>query len=336
LDGLPLYVRISSRFDELWFVEEREYGTIVSDAAPDPIAECIAKGWRSFVVPTAQSERGVLWKTPHGTWTRGALVLLHGGGAHHGHWCATSGTGNAQSVQAMNELSEQAVANGYAVFAVDSGEDLFSDALGFSCGKRFDFTSPADTNVELPFFAALFKDIIPSLRPAGSSPMVFLSGHSNGGYLAIRLASFFNDSITAFAPVAAGDPYGTTTLCEPLADSRPNAPGAYIDNETWMEISADDACFSLDYPNEAPWDGTYTVTRPPFRMFHHQKDPVVDQTCFDKATLLLQDNGYPMPYTPFVATGVYPEDIEPDPDANHFWQREYNAPLLDFFSGMGP
>jgi hypothetical protein len=328
LNGDLLYVRVWSRFDDLWFFEDREFNTVLSEELPDPVAECLAKGWHSHALPSAHGDQSVLWKAPLGPWTKGALVVLHGGGGHNAQWCATSGTGNALTAQAMNDFSEQAIREGFAVFAVDSGDGSFSDALGFQCGKRFDFTNPAEENLDLALFKLLFESAIPSVRPSGSATDLFVTGLSNGGYMAIRLATRFNEMITAFAPVAAGDPYGTTLWCEQKDGLRENAPGVSLDNETSMEISLPDACLSAGYPNETLWDGSDSLARPPFRAFRHQADPVVDTSCSEKAELLLEDNGY-AGLPPYIVTREHP-----DPDSNHYWQEEYNLPLLDFFSGV--
>ena len=82
----------------------------------------------------------------------------------------------------------------------------------------------------------LLARVIPARRPTGSRAEVFVTGHSSGGYMTVRLASHFADRISAFAPVGSGDPYGWYRDCTRRAGDRANVSGAGFDAETRRQI----------------------------------------------------------------------------------------------------
>jgi hypothetical protein len=92
---------------------------------------------------------------------------------------------------------------------------------------------------------------------------IFLTGISNGGYMTILAATHFDGLITAFAPVAAGDPYGTRfdTSTRPK-NERKCAPGVFRDRESSATIPTAGACSAFATPNELPWQSQNPAQKP--------------------------------------------------------------------------
>jgi hypothetical protein len=143
--------------------------------------------------------------------------------------------------------------------------------------------------------------------------------------MAVRVASRLPELITAFAPVASGDPYGWFRDCTRRPGDRPNVAGAGFDNETRRQIIEPGACDAAAYPHEKPWDDAPGATKPAFRQFHHAQDGINDRSCVAKVRSQLLSRGYPEE-TPFMLDGG-PRSIEA-----HAWLDEYSAPLLAFFA----
>ena len=288
---------------------------------------CLDAGWARELVTVDGRARQVWWRAPVGPWTQGAILVLHGGGGRASDFCH-----GGPLVQPQVEFSALAHARGFAVFALDSTDGVVTDAQGRTCGKRFDFSVLPRANVDLPFIEHVGQQVVPALRPAGSRPERFLTGLSTGGYMTIRAASTFDDWVTAFAPVSAGDPYGTDTLCDPTLSPRDSAVGILVDRETRLEITNDGACTSPDggFPNESPWSSTQPSVKPAFRQFHHASDGIVDLTCMWKANATLLANGY-RGSAPALVPAVASESA-----LLHLWLRVYNQPLVDFFDAFTP
>ncbi len=283
--------------------------------------ECLKAGWKKVNVTVAGKERQVLWKGPTGPWKSGAIIALHGGGGSYTNW----GYG-LRVCRPMIEFSELAITKGFAIISLDSGRDLFKDKAGNPGGKRFDcIPELGRKNVDLPFIKTVIEKIIPELRPPGSDQHIFMTGISNGGFMTILAATSFDDKITAFAPVSAGDPYGTHLLADPGLTIRSNAPGLFYDNETGKQISEDNAAKSDTYPHETEWYTANPKKKPVFKQFHHQGDSAVDISCMKKAGNLLVQHGY-------IDGGAYiVKNTGWKRLWKHFWLREYNQPLLEFF-----
>ena len=194
-------------------------------------SQCLAAGWQRLVIDAAGQQRAVLWKAPAAGWSRGALVVLHGGGGQHANFCVA----NASVIAAQVRFTDAALAQGFAVFLPDSS-DRVTDTEGRLCGKVWDDEVRARANLDLPQFEQLLGSAIPGLRPAGARSEVFLVGHSSGGYMTVRAATRLADRVTAFASVAGGDPYGWFRDCTPRAGDRVNVFGAGFDNETRRQI----------------------------------------------------------------------------------------------------
>lgn len=280
--------------------------------------QCQSAGWAREVVASAGLQRLVLWKAP-AAWTRGALVVMHGGGGSHTNFCVA----NVDSIAAQVRFTDMALAQGFAVFLLDSSDQV-SDTVGRLCGKVWDDEVRDRANLDLPFIEDLLRRVIPAKRPTGSRTEVFLTGHSSGGYMAVRAASRFPEWVTAFAPVSGGDPYGWFRDCTRRPGDRVNVAGAGFDNETRRQIIEPGACEASSHPNEKTWDGSSSGPKPAFRQFHHAQDGINDRSCVAKVGAQLLAREYPGE-TPFMLDGGFRTV-----DA-HAWLDEYSAPLLAFF-----
>lgn len=289
-------------------------------------AACVDGGWAHASLTIGGLERSLLWRGPPAQWTQGAIIVLHGGGGRASDFCS-----GGPLVQPQIAFASQAIARGFAVFVLDSTDGLVTDAQGRPCGKRFDFSVLLRANLDLPFIDHVGQQFIPSVRPAGSAQQRFLTGLSTGGYMTIRAATALDAWVTAFAPVSAGDPYGTDTICDPALSPRDSAVGILVDRETRLEITEDGACASdAGMPNESTWDTTHPAQRPGFRQFHHASDGIVDLSCMQKANAQLLAHGYP---------GAAPALVPPAAAKSpllHLWLNVYNQPLLDAFDSYTP
>lgn len=295
-----------------------------SDAAPAPTtqeAQCNASGWTREVVGASGLQRLVLWKAPS-TWTKGAIVVMHGGGGSHTNFCAA----NVPLIAPQVRFTEMALARGFAVFLLDSSDQV-RDANGRLCGKVWDDEVRDRANLDIPFIEDVLRRLVPGRRPAGSRTETFLAGHSSGGYMAVRAGSQLAALVTAMAPVASGDPYGWFRDCSPRPGDRPNVFGAGFDNETRLQIVEPGACVASSYPNEKPWAGASDARKPGFRLFHHDQDGINDRSCVEKVRAQLLARGYPET-APFTLSG-------PTRRADlHYWLDDYNAPILDYFESQ--
>ena len=291
----------------------------VVDAATQE-RQCIEKGWKRHVMPINGAPRELLWKLPTGAWDKGAIIVLHGGGGRHFHWCGA----NAAIGQPQVKFTQQALAQGFAVFLLDSS-DRVTDREGRSCGKIWDDEVRDRPNLDLPFIGSVMREIIPRLRPPDSKHAVFITGLSSGGYMAVRAGTHFDDIVTAFAPVSSGDPYGWHRVCEAGTTLRRKVHGKAFDNETGRQITEPGACLAERYPNERSWDSAKPAQKPAFRVFRHQEDGIHDQSCSAKISGLLLRKGY-RGEPDFVLQGGRRSL------AHHLWLEDYNRPILEFFA----
>lgn len=282
--------------------------------------QCVQAGWQRETVASGGLSRPLFWKAPTGPWTRGALLVMHGGGGSYTNFCVA----NVELIAPQVRFTQMALERGFAVFLLDS-TDQVTDTAGRLCGKVWDDEVRNRDNLDLPYLEAVLRNLLPARRPSGSRSDVFVTGHSSGGYMAVRAASRLGDAITAIAPVSSGDPYGWFRDCTPRAGDRPNVFGAGFDNETRRQIIEPDACSSGAYPGEKPWDSPPGGARPVFRVFHHAQDGINDRSCVEKVRTQLQARGYPesAPFT--LDGGSRSADV-------HYWLDAYNAPLLDWLA----
>lgn len=298
-------------------------GVAPAESTVNTLAQsCLRQGWQQVNLRVDGLERRVLWKGPPEGWDNGVILVLHGGGGQADHLCA-----GGMLVQPQIRFAKLALERGFAVFALDATTDQVTDAAGRACGKRFDFSVLDRRNLDLRYVETIITETVPAKRPKGSNPAVFITGLSTGGYMTTRVAGELGDSITAFAPVSAGDPYGTDTICDTSLSARTAAKGILVDRQTGKEIVDDAACVSSVTTREATWLGS-TGRRPPFKQFHHEADGIVDISCMRKATVMLERNGFPAS-EPYVIPRRGRKDF-----FKHLWLDDYNAPLLDFFASQ--
>lgn len=285
--------------------------------------QCARQGWQSVVLDVGGLERRILWKSPDGPWTKGAVLVLHGGGGHHFQFCVA----NALVVKPQVQFTELALKNGFAVFLLESS-DRVTDNEGRLCGKVWDDEVRSRPNLDLPFIETVIRTIIPNAKPSGSRNEIFVTGLSSGGYMTVRASTRFGNLITAFAPISSGDPYGWHRVCEKDTTRHSTVHGAGFDNATGKQIIEPTACRSANYPNEKPWDGTDLSRKPVFRIFHHKYDGINDLSCSEKVATLLRQHGYPeVPAYQVVSNER--RSLE-----NHLWLDDYNRPLLEFFASQ--
>lgn len=283
---------------------------------------CLRAGWHRAELQAAGLPRRVMWQAPSKAWTNGAILVLHGGGGQADHFCA-----GGALVQPQIEFATMALERGFAVFALDATTDKVTDSKGRPCGKRFDFSVVERANIDLPYISMVVTELVAANRPAGSNQAVFLTGLSTGGYMTIRAAAELPDKFTAFAPISAGDPFGTDTICDESLSERKSAKGILVDRETGKEIVTDNACASTSIARENPWPAS-KGRKPPYKQFQNASDGIVDISCMRKATAMLDRNGFPGS-EPFLITA----DGKRDP-FKHLWLRRYNQPLLDFLAAQ--
>ena len=297
-------------------------------AASPPLApqelDCVAKGWNGLSVNVNGSPRMVLWKKPVAAWRRGAILVMHGGGGRHFNWCAAGGN----AVAAQVRFSEMAVARGFAVFLLDSSEQV-RDREGRACDKVWDDEVHNRANIDLPFIEKVIRDAIPALRPEDSANLVFLTGLSAGGYMATRAGTRFPEVVDAVAAVASGDPYGWHRQCVAGLTPRKTVHGVPVDNDTGLRVNEPGACAASRYDNEMPWDGAAYARSPVFRLFHHEFDGAHDSSCAVRLEQQLAARGYPREPTLWVK-GDGQRSFR-----NHLWQDAYSAPVLEFFVRVG-
>lgn len=281
--------------------------------------EALEKGWQRFTMDVEGLERRVLFRSPGQIWKHGAIITLHGGGGTYSNFAANVPVGKP-----MVDFSEMALKEGFAVISPDSTDGLVMGADGRSAGKRWDCLAKDGKNMDLPFIERIILELIPKLRPPGSSKSVFLTGISNGGFMTILGATNLSDKITAFAPVSAGDPYGTYLNCKEGAQ-RTTAPGIFHDAESGKSISETNSGLSQSYPHEKAWPIAKGGAKPPFKQFHHELDSGVDPSCMQKAGRLLRQNGYPDDGC-MLLQGFGKKRL-----IFHLWRPDYNQPMLDFF-----
>ena len=281
---------------------------------------CKERGWKELQVNVDGLQRKLIWRAPEGGWTKGAIIALHGGGGACSNWGATIRIGRGKVA-----FSEQALKRGFAVFALCSTDGLAKDGKGRSIGKRWACTYiPKIKNIDLPFIDKVVDSVIPKLRPQQSSNTIYMTGISNGGFMTILYASHHPRKIRAFAPVACGDPYGTymDMGTHPLFE-RKKAPGVFRDLETNIKVSERGAAYANIYRKEYPWP-TRPAENTPFKQFHHRHDALCDYSLMIKARKQLRAHAFP-DEGPFI--------LREGRRAfrHHFWQYEYNKPMLDFF-----
>jgi hypothetical protein len=295
-----------------------------SSASPLTVSEthCVAQGWKLESFSQASLTRSLLWKGP-AVWTQGVILVLHGGGGAAAHFCHA----NHPLINAQVRFAEKAIAKGFAVVLLESS-DAVTDSAGRLCGKVWDDNVLARPNIDLPYIGHIIRTALAQWRPAGSSTRLFISGLSSGGFMTVRAATHFVSEVTAFAPVAAGDPYGWYRDCTRRPGDRQNVAGAGKDRETHKTIPERGSCEATSYPNEAAWDSAVNANlflkKPKFRLIYHRQDAIVDESCVLKLRRQLLAHQYPEA-EPFVLDNGFRRL------GAHFWQEAYDEEILRFF-----
>ncbi|CAA0102602.1 Uncharacterised protein [Halioglobus japonicus] len=323
VDGTPVYMRLWSLIEGDWYYTDSTYSSVYSDAAPDPVAECIERRWETVSFDVQGEQRDLLYRTPaDGAWTKGAIVVMHGGGGASSDWCVEGGL-----THDMLALTEAAIDAGFAVFSLNSSG--FTDDNGLDCGKRFDALSPPEENRDIAYIEKVLGTTIPGLRPAGSNVKVFMTGISNGGFMTTRASTHFDDSIAAFAPVAAGDPYASMITCpETDVEEDKLRPGGYLDTESMQAINVVDACALSSASRAMAWESKNPSKHPQFMVLHNKQDGAVDLSCMNKAKGNLVSRGYN-----HRGTFLVEDDTVRSVEA-HYWQPEYGPEILEFFQSV--
>jgi dienelactone hydrolase len=293
---------------------------------------CLENGWKEIKINVNDVEREMLWKGPP-SWKHGAIIVMHGGEGVDSNFCSSVPKSQNRLFNdvlrgvPVEEFSELAIKEGFAVFSLNSTYNRVTDNDGLSVGKRWDsLMQEGKNNIDLPFIEKVIVEIVPKMRPKGSSESVFMTGISNGGFMTILAATYFADRITAFAPVSAGDPYGTYfDMHSHGLIERKCGPGVWRDSETNMEVNKPNACVAEILTHEKKWSKTKRSI--PFKQFHNQGDGACDISCMQKVGKLLVEHGYK-------DDGAFVIDHNERNFIEHFWQEEYNQPLITFFKNQ--
>ena len=145
--------------------------------------------------------------------------------------------------------------------------------------------------------------------------------------MTILAATKFHNDLSAIAPVSAGNPFSTyfDMTTHPLFE-RTCAPGVFRDSDTQQKINRRNACQS-EIARDSPVlnrPGNKAGKKIPFKQFHHQGDAGCDFSCMVKARRQLVDLG-------FKDDGAYILERGRRKIASHFWQNDYNEPIIQFF-----
>lgn len=287
---------------------------------------CQDNGWTQVTMTVDGNSRQAFWKGPPASkpWL-GTIFWLHGGGGANTRMCYNSG----ESTVPLLSFAAMAIEHGFGVVVPDALPNTVTDAESRTCGKIWDATVVAgrSTNFDIPFFVELINTTLPAIRPAGSKPHVMVAGHSRGGYMAMRFGTQRDDVVTAFAMVAAGDPYGSRQDCDPATSDHAGVVGLLMDRGTEIEVNdANPACVKAGgvYPNEQTLQTTSPAWRPRAKLLYHDLD-VLDRSCKTKVHDILTAASYPIDREyRIVATGA--KSV-----THHLWKEEYNYPVIEFF-----
>ena len=98
----------------------------------DALENCRENGWEELSVDLEGVSRKLVWKGPQGSWTKGAILVLHGGGGQHLHWC-----GKGKLIQPQIDFSELAIDEGFSVFSLNSTDGIMTDSQWIILWKAF-------------------------------------------------------------------------------------------------------------------------------------------------------------------------------------------------------
>src|SRR3990167_7943055 len=144
-------------------------GPVVAQELSPQERQCVERGWRATTVGAADLDRRVLWQGPRGSWSRGAILVLHGGSGRHFQFCVA----NVGFLEPQVAFTRLALKSGFAVFLLDSS-DRPRDNEDRPCGKVWDDEVRTRPNLDLPFIDRVTAQLIPSVRPAGANSALFI------------------------------------------------------------------------------------------------------------------------------------------------------------------
>ena len=155
--------------------------------------QCQNAGWTREAVTLAGLQRKVLWKAPS-AWARGAMVIMHGGGGSHTNFCVA----NVDSIAAQVRFTDIALAQGFAVFLIDS-TDSVSDNDGRICGKVWDDEVRSRANLDLPFIEDVLNgSFLPNGRRVAAAKSLWPGTHLAATWQCVPLVTFRNSSPPLF------------------------------------------------------------------------------------------------------------------------------------------
>lgn len=137
--------------------------------------------------------------------TRGSLPLvfvLHGGG------------GNAENARRMSNMNAKADEKGFLVVYPNGTGKRKDRLLTWNAGNCWAYALTPRVD-DVTFFHALLEEL-KQAYPVDSK-QIYVTGLSNGGMMAYRLACELSDKIAAVAPIAASLPIQTCNLSSPVS-----------------------------------------------------------------------------------------------------------------------
>jgi poly(3-hydroxybutyrate) depolymerase len=294
----------------------------IADDGAATLQRCLQRGWSRLEIDVDGAKRSLLWRGPPGAWTRGAILVAHGGGGRAAYWCA----GAEWFAGAQIRFADAAMADGFAVFALES-TDRVTDQAGRVCGKVWDDEPRDRPNLDLPYLAAIIDRVLPTVRPTGSADAVFMTGLSSGAFMTVRAATHLGERLAAAAPVSGGDPYGWRRECIAGLTPRRTVHGIGRAIATGRPITEPGACGvpdAPDPPSGSRWDEP-AGRKPPMRVFMHRNDGIHDASCAEALSARLRRHGYPLEPDTVLDGGSRSL-------ANHLWLDAYTPTLLEFFT----
>lgn len=181
----------------------------VDEVEPDTAISCTVPGYSrayDFVVPANYNA-----ETP-----TALVIALHGGGGNRG--AALRTTCPYGDIEDPDCLHTMATERGFAVVAPD-GTESFLDARSWNAGggggefRCVGGEACEDGVDDVAFINALLDDVGRKMNL--DETRVYVTGLSNGGAMAHRLACELSDRVTAIAPIGGAMQFTTNARCEP-------------------------------------------------------------------------------------------------------------------------
>jgi predicted esterase len=277
----------------------------------------VVNGWTEYTV----GGRLIMYKAPAGgVWTKGVIVLLHGGGGSAAEYAVLGLAYTTPQVA----FTTAALAAGYGVILLNS-TDKVTDSLNRLVGKAWDNDTGAwvynsRVNLDFSFIGTILNTTIGQLRPGGSSTKIFMVGHSSGALMTVHAMTQYGHLLTAAVLVSPHDPFGSHRVAVPTG-SRPSVFGIVVDNATGLEIGEAGSGGAPTYTGEQTWP-TPTAF-PPYLLCGNQSDGIVDTSSHIKINAALISEGYPNTLE-YITTDGAKDDLY------HLWLDRYNTPIIAY------